>query len=67
MQRIVFGAADIDVKKTGGALPSKNLPSRGTLVAQLVKCLILDFGSGHDLRVLRCSPALASVLSMESA
>ena len=23
--------------------------TRGTWVAQLVKCLILDFGSGHDL------------------
>ena len=27
----------------------------GTWVSQLVKCLTLDFGSGHDLRVLRSS------------
>ena len=32
---------------------------RGTWVAQLVKCPTLDFGSGHDLRVMRLSPALA--------
>ena len=29
---------------------------RGTCVAQLVKHLTLDFGSGHFLRVMRSSP-----------
>ena len=27
-------------------------------MAQLVKCLTLDFSSGHDLRVVRLSPTL---------
>ena len=30
-------------------------------VAQLVKCSTLDFGSGHDLRVVRLSPGLGSL------
>ena len=34
-------------------------------MAQLVEHLILDFSSGHDPRVVRSSPALDSVLSME--
>ena len=29
--------------------------------------LTLDFGSGHDLRVLRSSPTSGSALSLESA
>jgi len=36
-------------------------------VVQLVKRLALDFGSGHDLRVLGSGPVLGSVLSEESA
>ena len=40
---------------------------RGTWVAQSVKHLTLDFSSGHDLRVVRPSPALDSVLGMEPA
>ena len=35
-------------------------------VAQWVKCPILDFCSGHDLRVVRSSPALGSAPGMES-
>ena len=38
----------------------------GTCVAQLVKCLTLDFSSCH-LRVMRLSPELGSTLSGESA
>ena len=34
-------------------------------VAPLVKCPTLDFGSGHDLRVVRLSPMLGSMLSVE--
>ena len=30
---------------------------KGAWVAQSVKCLTLDFGSGHDLMVVRSSPA----------
>ena len=39
--------------------------SRGTSVAQSVKCLTLDFGSGHDARVMVLSPVSGSVLSVE--
>ena len=41
--------------------------SWGTWVAQLVKGLTLDFGSGHDLRVMSLSPASGSKVDMESA
>ena len=40
---------------------------RGTWVAQWVERLTLDFGSGHDPRVIGSSPTLGSVLSMEPA
>ena len=40
---------------------------RDAWVAQLAKCLILDFGSGHDLRVKKSSPALDSTLDVEPA
>ena len=36
-------------------------------MAQSVKHPALDFGPGHDLRVVRSSPTLASVLDVESA
>ena len=36
-------------------------------VVQLVKHPTLDFGLGHDLMVVRLSPALGSALSMEPA
>ena len=36
-------------------------------MAQSVKSPTLDVGSGHDLRVVRLSPASGSVLSMELA
>ena len=36
-------------------------------MAQAVKHPTLDFGSGHDLRVMRSNTALGSVLSMETA
>ena len=39
----------------------------GAWVAQSVKHLTLDLSSGHDLRVVRSSPGLGSVLSMEPA
>ena len=46
---------------------SKVMPCRSTWVAQLIECLTLDFGSGHDPRVIRSSPASGSVLSVEPA
>ena len=33
-------------------------------MAQSVKHLTLDFGSGHDLRVVKLSPELGSALSI---
>jgi len=36
-------------------------------VAQLLKSLTLDFGSGHDLRVVRLSPSSVSELGVEPA
>ena len=41
--------------------------NRGPWVAHLVKWPMLDFGSNDDLRVLRSSPALGSILSGVSA
>ena len=35
-------------------------------VAQLIKCLTPDFGSGHDLVVRGLSPVSGSVLTAES-
>ena len=40
---------------------------RGTWVAQSLACTILDFGSGHDLTVVRLSPSWGSRLGMEPA
>ena len=47
--------ADVIVEETKG--------SRGAWVAQGVKRLTLDSGSGHDLRVMRRSPVRGSLLS----
>ena len=38
---------------------------RGTWVAQSLKHLALDFGSGHDLTVVRSSPMSDSTLNVE--
>ena len=38
---------------------------KGAWVAHLVKHLTLDFGSGHDLRVVRPSPTSGSARGME--
>ena len=36
-------------------------------MAQLIEHPTLDFGSGHDLRVVRLSPVLGSALGIEPA
>ena len=36
-------------------------------VAQSAKCPTLNFGSGHDLRVVRSSPMSGSALGVEPA
>ena len=41
--------------------------SLGTWVPQSVECLIIDFGSGHDPKVMRLNPVLGSTLSVEPA
>ena len=38
---------------------------QGAWVAQSVECLTLDFGSGHDPRVLGSSPVSGSLLGAE--
>ena len=40
---------------------------RGTWVAQSVKSVTLDFGSGHDLRAIKLSLMSGSTLGMEPA
>ena len=44
-----------------------DIETRDIWVVHLVKCLALDFGSGHDLRVLELNPTLGSMLSVEAA
>ena len=46
-------------------LKKKKTFAPGHLMAQWVKCLTLDFGSGLDLRVMRLCPMSGSMLSME--
>ena len=41
-------------------------PKRGAWVMQSAKYLTLGFSSGGDLRVMRSSPTVGSVLSVES-
>ena len=41
--------------------------NRGAWVAQSVEPLTLDFGSGHDPRVVASSPVSGSTLSIEPA
>lgn len=43
----------------------KKQPVEGHLGGSFVMCPTLDYGLGHDLRVLRLSSALGSVLGME--
>ena len=52
-----------------GLIPShlKNKTRLRHLVAQSVKCPILDFSSGHDLRVVRWSPMSGFTLGLDSA
>ena len=45
----------------------KMISKWGAWVAQSVEHPTLDFGSGHDPRVMRSSPTLGSVLSVKSA
>ena len=40
---------------------------RGAWVAQSLTCPTLDFGLRHDIKIIRLSPALSSVLSVGSA
>lgn len=45
----------------------KNDVKRGPWGGQLVKHLILDFGSGHDCRVMGSSPVSSSAQGVEPA
>ena len=56
--------------KTEKTLPGRIIIKKqtwGAWVAQLVKCLTVDFGSGHDPRVVGWSPVLGSVLGVDPA
>ena len=44
----------------------KSKVAGATWVAQLVERLTLDFGSGHDPRVVRLGPVSGSMFSMDS-
>ena len=74
MQKVQSGEANWQVKIDSdlkryifkSLLDIRKNSTRGAWIAQMVKCLILDFGSGHDLRVVRSSPMLCSMLSAES-
>ena len=58
-----------DAGKVGNRIKSwlKKIWHRAAWVAQSPKHLILDFGSGHDLRVVRSSLTSGSMLGVESA
>ena len=63
-----YALAPRSVAKTTGDPDLKlfsKLLSRATWVAQWVKHLTLDFGSGYDLKAMRSSPASGSVLGVE--
>ena len=57
----------VRVSPTMGTRLLKNKIFRSAQVAQSVKYLTLNFGSGHDLMVVRSSPALDSMLGMKLA
>ena len=48
-------------------LKLRYITNRGAWVAHSAECPSLDFGSGHDPRVMGLSPMLGSVLSMKPA
>ena len=50
------GAKDLSISTLSILIIYLKISSLGTQVAQLVKHPILDFSSGHDLRVMRLSP-----------
>ena len=57
----------VKVMRTTPQLSTERRTFQGAWVAQSVKCPTPGFGSGHDLRAVRSSPALGSVLSGEAA
>ena len=75
MQKVQSGEANWQVKIDSdlkryifkSLLDIRKNSTRGAWIAQMVKCLILDFGSGHDLRVLRSSLVSGFMLGMEPA
>ena len=54
-------------EETWSGLSLRKTTLRDAWVAQLVECLAIDFGSGHDPRVVGSSPVLGSALNVEPA
>ena len=47
---------EMNQTKVYGKCKLKTKTNKGAWVAESVKCVTLDFSSGHDLRVVRLSP-----------
>ena len=62
----MFGGTNepFETSSPKGQIMSLNTEMRDTWVARSVKHQTLDFGSGHDLRVVGLSPASGSMLSV---
>ena len=66
LKNLVFEISEDEIFTS--LITARNLVEQGgAWVAQLVECPTLDFGSGHDLRVMRSNPMSGCTLGMESA
>ena len=59
--------SDVSQMATGHKLRYLKSADRGAWVAQSMKHLVLEFGSGYDPKAMRSSPTLDSRISGESA
>ena len=67
--QVQFSAEEVPMEMVirGSIQHQRNTDSWGTWVAQGVDCPTLDFGSGHDLKVMGSSPASGSALNRKHA
>ena len=62
----VFSVSNLQLNPSSASFISDiKIIQRDTWAAQLFKCPTLDFGTDHDLTVMRLSPRLVSVLGVE--